>query len=80
MPDNEIPQHGILRYIRLRHRLAHVGVSIAVLFMSSLALLGYVFHKVGWYQWTDTPMAVNTATCFFLIGLLELYESFAMDT
>lgn len=58
---------------RLRHRIAHISVSLTVILISSLALLG---HITG-IQWSIiTSMAPNTAICLILLAMLELFEAF----
>lgn len=58
---------------RLKHRIAHISVSLSVIFITGLALFGYLTGK----QWmSNANMAPNTAVCLLLLAILELFEAF----
>ena len=58
---------------RLRHRIAHISISLAVILVASLALFGYLTNR----QWMGlASMSPNTAVCLLLLAALELFEAF----
>lgn len=62
---------------RLRHRAAHISISLSVMFITGMALFGHLTGSQWAYQWGDViGMAPNTAACLFLLAGLELFEAF----
>jgi hypothetical protein len=52
--------------------MAHITVSLAVMFIAILALIGI--------NTANPPMATNTAITLLLLGGLELFEAFNLET
>lgn len=67
-----IPSEGKILGFRFRHRVAHISISLTVMFIAGTALAG---HIIG-IQWTSLYMTPNSAICLFLLAMLEFFEAF----
>ena len=43
---------------------------ISIITISIISLLGYLLKTTRMYDWGYTPMAINTAASFFLVGIV----------
>lgn len=53
---------------KITHFFIGIIINIIILIGSS-SILGYIFKIPGLYAWGNTPMAINTAVAFILIGI-----------